>query len=189
MGHAGTLDPLADGLLIICTGKYTKKIHEFQSLEKEYTAEFTLGATRPSYDLETSIDKQYPIKHITAEMLYAATYMLTGDILQRPPIYSAIKQNGKRLYELARKGENVNIKERIVHVYEFEITNIDLPKVSARIRCSKGTYIRSLADSFGKKVDSGAYLSQLTRTKIGSYKLEQAIDIETFTESIEQSNP
>ncbi|MEC8610425.1 MAG: tRNA pseudouridine(55) synthase TruB [Bacteroidota bacterium] len=189
VGHAGTLDPLADGLLIICTGKYTKKIHKFQSLEKEYTAEFTLGATRPSYDLETSIDKQYPIKHITAEMLYAAANMLTGDILQRPPIYSAIKQNGKRLYELARKGENVNIKKRIVHVYEFEITNIDLPKVSARIRCSKGTYIRSLADSFGKKVDSGAYLSQLTRTKIGSYKLEQAIDIETFTESIEQSNP
>ena len=115
--------------------------------------------------------------------------MLTGDIQQRPPIYSAIKQNGKRLYELARKGENVNIKERSVHVYEFEITHIALPKVCARIRCSKGTYIRSLANSFGKKVDSGAYLSQLTRTKIGNFALEKALDVQVFTDSIKQGNP
>ena len=188
VGHAGTLDPLADGLLIICTGKYTKKIQEFQALEKEYTGVFTLGATTPSFDLETAIDRQFPVNHISKDMLDSVAHNLTGQIEQTPPLYSAIKQNGKRLYELARKGEKVSIKKRKVLVSEFEITKIDMPNIWVRIKCSKGTYIRSLADSFGKKLNSGAYLSQLTRTKIGPYSLHEAVDIQTFTESIEQEN-
>ena len=188
VGHAGTLDPLATGLLLICTGKKTKQIQDLMGNDKTYTGTICLGATTPSYDLETEVICKSDPSSLSEQELKNATKLFLGHIQQKPPIFSAIKQKGKRLYEHARAGEQVNIPSREVIVYEFEITNIDLPKVSARIRCSKGTYIRSLADSFGKKVDSGAYLSQLTRTKIGSYKLEQAIDIETFTESIEQSN-
>ena len=188
VGHAGTLDPLADGLLIICTGKFTKRINEFQSQEKEYTAEFTLGSTTPSFDLETEINQHFSTDHITDEMMMKVAKTLTGEILQTPPIYSAIKQNGKRLYEHARKGEAVKIKERTIHVSSFEITNIEMPKIKLKIVCSKGTYIRSLAQSFGDKLNSGAHLSQLTRTRIGNFKLSQAIDIQEFIDSFSSEN-
>ena len=188
VGHAGTLDPLADGLLIVCTGKFTKRINEFQGQEKEYTAEFTLGATTPSYDLETEIDETFEYKHINDKMLKAAAESLTGDIMQTPPIYSAIKQDGKRLYEHARKGEKVKVKERMVHVSTFEIVKAEMPKVKVKIVCSKGTYIRSLAQLFGKKLNSGAHLSQLTRTRIGMFELSQAIEIQEFIESFSHTN-
>lgn len=188
VGHAGTLDPLADGLLIVCTGKFTKNIQAFQALEKEYTGEFTLGATTPSFDLETQIDQTFSTEHITSKMLHNVALSLTGEIKQTPPLYSAIKQDGKRLYELARKGQNVSIKERIVTISAFEINKVEMPKVSVRIMCSKGTYIRSLAHSFGQKLNSGAFLSQLTRTKIGSYHLEKAIDIDSFVNSFNENN-
>ena len=188
VGHAGTLDPLADGLLIVCTGKFTKRINDFQSQEKEYTGKFILGATTPSFDLETEVDKTYPIDHITEDDLKDVAHSLTGEILQQPPIYSAIKQNGKRLYEHARKGESVKIKERLVNVSEFEITKIELPAVYFRIVCSKGTYIRSLAHSFGEKLKSGAYLGQLTRTRIGNFELSQAVEIQEFIDSFSHQN-
>lgn len=188
VGHAGTLDPLADGLLIVCTGKFTKRINEFQAQEKEYTAEFTLGATTPSFDLETEVNETFDYNHITQDMLKTTAESLTGNILQTPPIYSAIKQDGKRLYEHARKGEDVKIKERMVHVSKFEIIKVEMPKVYVRIVCSKGTYIRSLAQTFGKNLNSGAHLSQLTRTRIGKFELSQAIDIQEFIDSFSLTN-
>lgn len=188
VGHAGTLDPLADGLLIVCTGKFTKRINEFQAQEKEYTAEFTLGATTPSFDLETEVNETFDYNHITEDMLKTTAESLTGNILQTPPIYSAIKQDGKRLYEHARKGEDVKIKERMVHVSKFEILKVEMPKVYVRIVCSKGTYIRSLAQTFGKNLNSGAHLSQLTRTRIGKFELSQAIDIQEFIDSFSLTN-
>ncbi len=188
VGHAGTLDPLADGLLIVCTGKFTKRINEFQAQEKEYTAEFTLGATTPSFDLETEVNETFDYNHITQDMLKITTESLTGNILQTPPIYSAIKQDGKRLYEHARKGEDVKIKEKMVHVSKFEIIKVEMPKAHVRIVCSKGTYIRSLAQTFGKNLNSGAHLSQLTRTRIGKFELSQAIDIQEFIDSFSLTN-
>ena len=188
VGNAGTLDPLADGLLIVCTGKFTKRINEFQAQEKEYTAEFTLGATTPSFDLETEVNETFAYNPITEDMLKTNAESLTGNILQTPPIYSAIKQDGKRLYEHARKGEDVKIKERMVHVSKFEIIKVEMPKVHVRIVCSKGTYIRSLAQTFGKNLNSGAYLSQLTRIRIGKFKLSQAIDIQEFIDSFSLTN-
>ena len=188
VGHAGTLDPLADGLLIVCTGKFTKRINEFQAQEKEYIAEFTLGATTPSFDLETEVNETFDYNHITEDMLKITAESLTGNILQIPPIYSAIKQDGKRLYEHARKGEDVKIKERIVHVSKFEIIKVEMPKVHVRIVCSKGTYIRSLAQTFGKNLNSGAHISQLTRTRIGKFELSQAIDIQEFIDSFSLTN-
>jgi tRNA pseudouridine55 synthase len=188
VGHAGTLDPLADGLLIVCTGKFTKRINEFQAQEKEYTAEFTLGATTPSFDLETEVNETFDYNHITEDMLKTTAESLTGNILQTPPIYSAIKQDGKRLYEHARKGEDVKIKERMVHVSKFDIIKVEMPKVHVRIVCSKGTYIRSLAQTFGKNLNSGAHLSQLTRTRIGKFELSQAIDIQEFIDSFSLTN-
>ena len=188
VGHAGTLDPLADGLLIVCTGKFTKRINEFQAQEKEYTAEFTLGATTPSFDLETEINETFEYNHITEEMLKTTAASLTGNILQTPPIYSAIKQDGKRLYEHARKGEDVKIKERMVHISKFELVKVEMPKVHVKIVCSKGTYIRSLAQTFGKNLNSGAHLSQLTRTRIGKFELSQAIDIQEFIDSFSLTN-
>lgn len=188
VGHAGTLDPLADGLLIVCTGKFTKRINEFQAQEKEYTAEFTLGATTPSFDLETEVNETFDYNHITEDMLKTTAESLTGNILQTPPIYSAIKQDGKRLYEHARKGEDVKIKERMVHVSKFEIIKVEMPKVYVRIVCSKGTYIRSLAQTFGKNLNSGAHLSLLTRTRIGKFELSQAIDIQEFIDSFSLTN-
>ncbi|WP_397302046.1 tRNA pseudouridine(55) synthase TruB [Nonlabens ulvanivorans] len=180
VGHAGTLDPLASGLLIICTGKETKNIHVYQAQEKEYTGTITLGATTPSYDLETEIDNRFPLNDITEELLVKTTSQFTGDIMQKPPIYSAIKKDGKRLYELARAGETTEIKERQVNVQVFELTKIKLPKVDFRIECSKGTYIRSIAHDYGKALNNGGHLSALRRTAIGNYRVESAISLEEF---------
>ena len=188
VGHAGTLDPLADGLLIVCTGKFTKRINEFQTQEKEYTAEFTFGATTPSFDLETEVNETFDYNHINEDMIKTTAESLTGNILQTPPIYSAIKQDGKRLYEHARKGEDIKVKERMVRVSKFEIIKVEIPKVYVRIVCSKGTYIRSLAQTFGKNLNSGAHLSQLTRTRIGKFELSQAIDIQEFIDSFSPTN-
>jgi len=174
VGHAGTLDPLATGLLILCTGKFTKKIDEFQAQEKEYTGTFTIGATTPSYDLETEIDNTYSTEHINADLIQKTTQQFIGRIEQKPPIFSAIKKDGKRLYELARAGETTQIKSRNVTVSQFEITNINLPKIDFRIVCSKGTYIRSLAYDFGIALNSGAHLSALRRTKIGDFNVNNA---------------
>lgn len=180
VGHAGTLDPLATGLLIICTGKFTKRIEEFQAQEKEYTGTFTLGATTPSFDLETEVDNQFPIDHINEEVLLNATKSFIGTIEQTPPIFSAIKINGKRAYEYARKNEEVKIKAKTITISEFEITKIDMPEISFRIVCSKGTYIRSLARDYGTTLNSGAYLSSLKRTRIGEFKLSDAFNVEEF---------
>lgn len=185
VGHAGTLDPLATGLLIICTGKQTKEINTYQGQIKEYTGTFTLGATTPSYDLETEIDQTFSIDHISKELLKETTKQFTGDIQQKPPIFSAIKKDGKRLYELARKGETTEIASRQVTVSIFEITKIDLPKVDFRVVCSKGTYIRSLAFDFGKALNSGAHLSALRRTKIGDFSVDKSLSIEDFIKSLE----
>ncbi|QXP65900.1 tRNA pseudouridine(55) synthase TruB [Polaribacter sp. AHE13PA] len=185
VGHAGTLDPLATGLLIICTGKQTKEIHVYQGQEKEYTGTFTVGATTPSYDLETEVDKTYPTDHITEELLHETTKQFIGDIQQKPPIFSAIKKDGKRLYELARKGETTEINARTVSITEFEITKIDLPEVEFRVVCSKGTYIRSLAYDFGLALNSGAHLSALRRTKIGDFAVENGVSVEQFIKDIQ----
>lgn len=187
VGHAGTLDPLATGLLIICTGKQTKKISEYQGQIKEYTGTFTLGATTPSYDLETEINETFPIDHLTEEILYNATTSFIGEIDQKPPIFSAIKKDGKRLYELARKGETTEIKSRKVTISKFEITNINLPKVDFRVVCSKGTYIRSLAYDYGLSLNSGAHLSALRRTKIGNFSVENAVSIDEFIKNLEMA--
>lgn len=180
VGHAGTLDPLATGLLIICTGKLTKKIEEYQAQEKEYTGTFTLGAVTPSYDLETEISQTFDISNLTEEIIKSTTQQFLGDIQQKPPVFSAIKKDGKRLYEHARKGEDVEIASRTVTITEFEITKISLPEVDFRVRCSKGTYIRSLAHDFGKALHNGAHLSALRRTKIGEFSVENAVSITDF---------
>jgi tRNA pseudouridine55 synthase len=184
VGHAGTLDPLATGLLIICTGKQTKEIHTYQGQVKEYTGTFTIGATTPSYDLETAIDQIFSTEHISEAFLKETTQQFIGEIQQKPPIFSAIKKDGKRLYELARKGETTEIKARTVTISEFEITKIDLPQVDFRVVCSKGTYIRSLAFDFGKALNSGAHLSALRRTKIGENSVENAFSIDGFIEEL-----
>lgn len=184
VGHAGTLDPLATGLLIICCGKQTKNINIYQGQIKEYTGTFTLGATTPSYDLETEIDQTYPTAHISEDLIKETTHQFIGDIQQKPPIFSAIKKDGKRLYELARKGETTEIKSRIVSISEFEITKIDNLNVDFRVVCSKGTYIRSLANDFGKALNSGAHLSALRRTKIGNFSVENASSIDDFIASL-----
>ncbi|MDC1374091.1 MAG: tRNA pseudouridine(55) synthase TruB [Polaribacter sp.] len=185
VGHAGTLDPLATGLLIICTGKQTKEIHVYQGQKKEYTGTFTIGATTPSYDLETEIDKTFSTAHITNEMIHKTAQQFLGEIDQKPPIFSAIKKEGKRLYELARKGEATEIKSRKVTIDEFEITNINVPNIDFRVVCSKGTYIRSLAYDFGKALRSGGHLSALRRTKIGAFSVEKAKSIKDFIKTLE----
>ena len=184
VGHAGTLDPLATGLLIICTGKFTKKIDTFQAQEKEYTGTFTLGATTPSYDLETAIDQTFDISDITPEKIHNAVNQFIGEIQQRPPIFSALKKDGKRLYEFARSGEEVDVPNRKITVSEFEITKIELPNVDFRVVCSKGTYIRSLANDFGKALNNGAHLSALRRTRIGEFSVENATNIAAFEASL-----
>ncbi len=184
VGHAGTLDPLATGLLIICTGKHTKKIASFQAQEKEYTGTFILGATTPSYDLESEIDNTFDISEITSEKILETTQKFTGNIEQQPPIFSALKKDGKRLYEYARAGEKVEIPKRTVSISEFKITIIDLPKIDFKVICSKGTYIRSLAHDFGKALDNGAHLSELRRTKIGDFSVEDALSITEFEDSL-----
>lgn len=185
IGHAGTLDPLATGLLIICTGKFTKKIPELQGQVKEYTGTFTLGATTPSYDLETEVDQTFPTEHITETVLKGATHQFLGEIAQVPPVFSALKKDGKRLYELAREGKEVDIQPRNITIMEFEITRIAMPEVDFRVVCSKGTYIRSLAHDFGSALGSGAYLSALRRTKIGDFNVNNATSPLSFKESLE----
>lgn len=185
VGHAGTLDPLATGLMIICTGKFTKRINEFMGQEKEYTGTFTLGGTTPSYDLETEVDETFSTEHITEEAIYAFAKANTGTIQQRPPIFSALKKDGKRLYEYARAGEEVEIPLRETVIHSFEITRIDLPEVDFKVSCSKGTYIRSLAFDFGKGLDSGAHLTSLRRTKIGEYSVDNATTVEAFVKAFE----
>ena len=180
IGHAGTLDPLATGLLLICTGKATKTINELQGQEKEYTGTITLGGTTPSYDLETEINENFPIDHITKELIHSTTAQFIGDIEQIPPVFSALKKDGKRLYEYAREGKEVEIKKRKVTITKFEITAVDLPLVHFRVVCSKGTYIRSLAHDLGIALHSGAHLSSLKRTKIGDYNVNKAITPEEF---------
>ena len=180
VGHAGTLDPLATGLLIICTGKFTKKIDEYQGQIKEYTGEITLGATTPSYDLETEVDEIFPVAHITNELIYKTTEQFIGEINQIPPIFSAIKMQGVRLYNLAREGKTAEIKSRKITIETFEITNIDLPKIQFRVVCSKGTYIRSLAYDFGKALNSGGHLSHLRRTKIGDFSVDDSVEVPDF---------
>ena len=184
IGHAGTLDPLATGLLIICTGKFTKKITEIQAQTKEYTGTITVGATTPSYDLETQIDATFPTEHINEALIIETTKQFLGEINQKPPVFSAIKKEGKRLYEHARAGEEVEIEARKTTIYEFEITKINLPEISFRVQCSKGTYIRSLAFDFGKALNSGAYLSELRRTKIGDYAVVNGINPEEFEKQL-----
>ncbi len=174
VGHAGTLDPLATGLLIVCIGKHTKRIQELMGLDKTYEGRFMLGATTPSYDSETEPDARYPIEHIDQELLDQTVAQFRGRISQKPPLYSAIKQDGKRLYRHAREGRKVEIKPREVVIHDFRLTNINLPEIDFVVRCSKGTYIRSLAHDFGKALHSGAYLAALKRTAIGPYRLEQA---------------
>ena len=180
VGHAGTLDPLATGLLIICTGKKTKQINEYQGQVKEYTGSITLGATTPSYDLETEVDASFSTAHITDALIHSTTEQFIGKIQQKPPMFSAIKKEGQRLYELARKGETTEIKSREIEIKLFEITNIDLPIVEFRVICSKGTYIRSLAYDFGLALHSGAHLSSLRRTKIGEFSVENARSVSDF---------
>ncbi len=178
IGHAGTLDPLATGLLIICSGKMTKKIEEFMGMEKEYTGKFVLGQTTPSYDLETKVSEQKDISSITETLIYQTAKTFLGVISQMPPAHSAIKVGGKRAYEFARQGKEIVLSPRSVEIKEFEIIAVQLPVVQFRVVCSKGTYIRSLANDFGEKLGVGAYLSELCRTRIGSYRLEDALTIE-----------
>lgn len=183
VGHAGTLDPLATGLLILCTGKMTKKIAGFQGQEKEYTGTITLGATTPSYDLETAVDQNFPIAHINALLLEKIRQAFLGEIEQFPPVFSALKKDGKRLYEYARAGEEVTIKARKIKISKFTITRVALPEVDFCVRCSKGTYIRSLAHDFGKALGSGAYLKALRRTAIGTFHVNDALRISDFEKS------
>lgn len=184
IGHAGTLDPLATGLLIICTGKFTKRITEIQAQAKEYTGTIVLGATTPSYDLETEVDATFPTEYISEALILETTKQFIGEIDQKPPVFSAIKKDGKRLYEHARAGEEVEIQSRKTTIHEFEITRIQLPEVDFRVTCSKGTYIRSLAFDFGLALQSGGHLSALRRTKIGDYSVENGVTPDDFEKSL-----
>ncbi|MDD4848391.1 MAG: tRNA pseudouridine(55) synthase TruB [Bacteroidales bacterium] len=184
VGHAGTLDPLATGLLLICTGKFTKKIDLLQGMDKEYTGTMKLGATTPSYDAESDENHTFSIDAITEQQLYETARMLTGNIMQVPPIYSAIKIDGKKSYIQARKNHEVDLPARPLTIYEFELTKIDLPLIDFRVRCSKGTYIRSLAHDFGQLLNNGAYLTALRRTKIGDYTVTDAFSIEDWESAI-----
>ena len=184
VGHAGTLDPLATGLLVICTGRLTKKINEFMAQEKEYTGTFTIGAETPTYDLESKPQNFKSIDEVSAKKIMIVAQKFMGEILQVPPAHSAIKLRGKRVYELARKGKQVELEPRKILIKEFEITKIELPVVNFRVVCSTGTYIRSLANDFGKALECGAYLSSLCRTRIGSFKLEDALTVEQFENTL-----
>jgi len=185
IGHAGTLDPLATGLLLVCTGKFTKRITELQGQAKEYTGTFFIGATTPSYDLETEIDETFPTSHIDEVLIHETVKQFLGEIDQIPPIYSAIKKEGVRLYEHARAGNAVEIASRKTTIHEFEITRIALPEIDFRVVCSKGTYIRSLAFDFGKAMNSGSHLTALRRTKIGDYDVKEAVDVVVFEDNLE----
>lgn len=189
VGHAGTLDPLATGLLIICTGKFTKRINEFMAQEKEYTGTITLGARTPTYDLESEPTDQQPVDHITPDMIQAAVAPFLGAILQVPPAHSAIKVDGKRVYELARKGLEVKLEPRPITISAFDITAIEMPVIHFRVVCSTGTYIRSLANDFGEKLGCGGYLSKLCRTRIGDFSLQQSLTILELEEKIRAMQP
>lgn len=192
VGHAGTLDPLATGLLILCTGKKTKTIDQIQAQEKEYSGTITIGATRPSYDMETEIDESFDYSHISDEAIYETTKQFIGHIEQFPPAHSAIRVGGERLYKKARRGEKVELKARPVHIKSFEITAIDLPHISFNVVCGKGTYIRSLAFDFGKALNNGAYLSSLKRVRIGDHHVDHAYSVAALNEhirSIQQGLP
>jgi tRNA pseudouridine55 synthase len=182
VGHAGTLDPLASGLLIICTGKETKNIESYQAQIKEYIGTIRLGATTPSYDLETAINETFPIEHITDDLLIKVSKNLTGEILQKPPVFSAKRIDGERAYEAARRGDEIDMPAKKVIIQSFDLTHINLPDVDFRITCSKGTYIRSIAHDFGEKLNAGAHLTALRRTKIGEFSVENAHSIESFIE-------
>lgn len=184
IGHAGTLDPLATGVLIICIGKATKMVNALQAEEKEYVAELELGATTPSFDMEHPIDQRYPTEHITREMIEQALHDLTGERLQAPPIYSAKKVEGVRAYEFARAGEEVELKKALISIYEMEILEFEMPRLKIRVRCSKGTYIRSLAQEIGQAVESGAYLTSLRRTRSGGFTAENSWKLENFMEKL-----
>ncbi len=186
VGHAGTLDPLATGLLIICTGRFTKKLNDLQGLIKEYTGTIKLGASTPSFDAETEENTQFQIDHITPDLIHSTTNEFKGDIEQIPPIYSAIKVDGERLYKKARQGKSVEIKPRPVHIYNFDIQSISMPFLDFYVKCSKGTYIRSIANDFGKALKSGGYLSGLRRTSIGAHSIEDAWNLEDLIEYIEE---
>ena len=186
VGHAGTLDPLATGLLIICTGKFTKKINEYMAQEKEYTGTFTLGATTPTYDLESEPESFKPFEQLTSDEIKAATHQFIGEIDQVPPIHSAIKKDGKRVYELARKGVDVKLDPRKITITEFEGDASQLPVVSFRVVCSTGTYIRSLANDFGAALGCGAYLSSLRRTRIGNFSVDNALSVNDFDTVIKE---
>lgn len=184
VGHAGTLDPLADGLLIICTGKFTKRIDEIQGQKKVYTGEITLGATTPSYDKETEVDQTFDVSKITDKIIHKTSKKFEGKIMQKPPIFSALKRDGKRLYQHAREGTKVEIQAREVEIESFKIISIKIPKITFEIICSKGTYIRSLAHDFGKELNNGAHLSSLRREMIGDFSFSDAISIDSFKENI-----
>lgn len=186
VGHAGTLDPLATGLLIICAGKMTKRIDEFTGMDKEYTGTFMLGATTPTYDSETQPDELFPTSHITEDQLNAVKEKFIGPLQQIPPVYSAIKVDGKVAYNQARKGKEIELKPRSVCIHEFELTRIELPEIDFKVTCSKGTYIRSLAFDYGKALESGAYLKALTRTRIGNFKLADALSVNEWVAKIQE---
>jgi tRNA pseudouridine55 synthase len=186
IGHAGTLDPLATGLLIVCTGKFTKKINEYMAQEKEYTGSITLGAVTPSYDLESEPEQQKDISFVTTGMLQEATQKFVGDIQQLPPMFSAIKKDGVALYELARRGKEVELKPRSINIRSFEITNVELPVVYFKVICSTGTYIRSLANDYGAALGCGGYLSSLCRTRIGDFTNEDAVGMGEFEEMLKR---
>lgn len=188
VGHAGTLDPLATGLLLICTGRSTKKINDLMGMVKEYTGTIRLGATTPSYDLETEIDQNYPIEHINEALIEKARLSFLGEIDQVPPLFSAIKKDGEKAYDIARRGESVELKSRKIEIIEFEIQTLSETDLAFRVVCSKGTYIRSLAHDLGKAMKSGAHLTSLRRTKIGDFDVENAISPAEFVTTLESSN-
>ena len=186
VGHAGTLDPLATGVLLVCIGRATKRVDELQAERKEYVAELMLGATTPSYDMEHPVDKTYPTDHITREKVEAALASLTGERLQAPPIYSAKKVEGVRAYEFARAGEEVELRKALINIYAIELEEYAMPRVRIRVECSKGTYIRSLAQEIGEALESGAYLTSLRRTKSGDFAVENAVQLEDFLKKIDE---
>lgn len=184
VGHAGTLDPLATGLLIVCIGKETKNIDQYMATEKEYTGTFFLGATTPSYDRETAVNNTFSVEHISEDLIHQTAKQFLGEQQQLPPVFSAIKKDGKKLYEAARAGVEVELTPRPITIFEFEITGIEMPLVYFRVVCSKGTYIRSLAYDFGKTLNSGAYLHSLCRTRSGSHKLNDAYELNEFVKEV-----
>ena len=187
IGHAGTLDPLATGLLIICIGKETKSIEKYQAYEKEYSGSFFLGATTPSYDLETKVDKTFPIEHISQELIKNTADSFLGEQEQMPPIFSAKKIDGKRAYDLARKGKDPKVKPKNILIHKFDITDVNLPEVTFNIVCSKGTYIRSIASDFGERLNSGAYLKSLRRERIGEFSVKDALSLENLEKIITEN--